>query len=426
MRKRKVLIPVFVGLIVGQVFSEGNRPFHISNTIRFGYTDNVAREKDKKASNYVTDTIDLSFNAALSDRTDLTVKSQINLKTDTENDIYPNIYALLSHSVSPRLLLRLSEYHKRGEKSTAERESTSSGAGRHNYWENRLGLTATYVLDVKNRLEFSVNHGVKKHDKEIERMDSESVDVGVSWEREWIPQRTTTRLNLRQRWVEYDERMKETPEVDLGGTKYWLEYDRSDESIDSTELTVELKHTLNPNWQARVEGGVTYSRPDYRDARAYSQTLPAPPVQEPNIPADNKARFNPLFNMGLIYSPSPRTRVTGDYSYQYRASESTSQYGAETVNNFTFGVQHDLTAKILVKAVARYRISEFDQKDSTIPQEETHGKSVEELLLDLRLTYKLNRINFLELGLKHRELDNHGAGEDWDQNMIDIGWRVEL
>jgi hypothetical protein len=45
--------------------------------------------------------------------------------------------------------------------------------------------------------------------------------------------------------------------------------------------------------------------------------------------------------------------------------------------------------------------------------------------LGLRLSYKLNRIHFLETGIRHSKIDRD-AGEDWEQNVVDVGWRVEL
>ena len=46
--------------------------------------------------------------------------------------------------------------------------------------------------------------------------------------------------------------------------------------------------------------------------------------------------------------------------------------------------------------------------------------------LALRFQYKVNRINFLELGFRHREKAYDYGDRDWNQNIVDIGWRVEL
>ncbi len=387
MKKRKLLIPIFIGLIVGQVFAEGDRPFHIYNTIRFGYTDNVDRTPDGESSTYVTDTIDFAFNAALSDRTDLLLKSQIVLRTDdSENQIHPNLYAVLSHQVSPRLLLSASEYYKRADK------STGTANGRHNYFINTAGLKATYVLTEKDRLDGSLDYRIRRHDSEIEEEDSTTIEVGLSWERELIPQRTSAKVNLRERWVDYPN-----------STVDW--------SSQETDFTLEIAHTLNPSWQARVEGGATYVRPDFDKTKL-----------APTSTADDDPRLNPLFKVGVIYSPSPRTRLTGDYSYRYTETDD-ANFGGQQDSEFRFGFQHEITKKILAKATARFLETEHDGEDNATGAGNTDEDRMD---LEFRLTYKLNRINFLEAGLKYSEVGYDDSTRDWDQTMFDLGWRVEL
>jgi len=115
MKKRKLWMPVLAGLLFGQLSAQGERPFKVINTIRAGYNDNLYRTDDPTKSFFVTDVIDLSLHAVLSDRTDLMVKSQLTLLDDDGgSEFYPNLYAMLNHSVSSRLLLRLSEYYRSG------------------------------------------------------------------------------------------------------------------------------------------------------------------------------------------------------------------------------------------------------------------------------------------------------------------------
>jgi hypothetical protein len=90
---------------------------------------------------------------------------------------------------------------------------------------------------------------------------------------------------------------------------------------------------------------------------------------------------------------------------------------------FTLGAQHSLTAKLIAKATARFTTIEYDQ-DAAIPGA---GSVTEDRLdVDLRLTYKLNRIHSLEAGARHSDKTRDGLGEDWTQNVVDIGWRVDL
>src|SRR6056297_891703 len=121
MKKQKLFIAIFVGLTAGHILAENDRPFSIINTLRVGYDDNVYRTSaNEEESAYIADIIELAFRAALSDRTDLTFKSQFVYRSDDdENNFYPNLYAILTHSVSPRLLLELSNKVQSNSKTTS-------------------------------------------------------------------------------------------------------------------------------------------------------------------------------------------------------------------------------------------------------------------------------------------------------------------
>lgn len=386
MNKEKLWIPVLTGLMIGQLFAESERPFGVVNTVRFGYNDNLYHKESSEAEDsfFVTDIIDLSFRAALSDRTDLTVKSQLTLLDDDGGgEIYPNLYATFGHSISQRLHLQLSEYYRSGEKTGS---GTVAGTNkRYNYYENQMRGSSDYIFDSRNRLETSVGHSILRNEDDEKSgllLDYTTVDVGTVWKHDITPQRTYSMVNLRERWTEYDNR---------------------DSSYDATEISAGLGHTFNPEWQGNIEMGVTHVRPDIPE------------------PAESKDSLNPLIRAGLTYSPSPRTRLSGDFTSRYEESGD-NRFGGQTSHEVRFGAQHDLTAKLMAKATARFSRTEYDA-DTATPGA---GSNEEDRMdLEFRLTYKLNRINFLEAGIRHSQVDRD-VGEDWEQNVVDVGWRVEL
>jgi len=376
MKKIKLLIPILAGLIVGQIFAEGDRPFTLINTLRFGYDDNVYRQEDAEGSAFVRDTLDFAFNAALSDRTDLVLKSRLIFRTDKENDLYPNLRAVLNHSVSPRLLLRFTEYFKSGTKTTGSR------GGRYNYLQNEIGFTSTYVWTEKDRLDMPLSYSIRRHESEVDEDDSTTVLAGIFWERDIRPERTRSSLGLQQRMVDYDKR---------------------DSGYDATEAIAELHHTFSQNWQATVKGGLTYIRSDLA------------------LLAEKNSRVEPLFRAEVVYSPSPSTRINGSVSQKYRESDA-RDYVGQSEREYRLGIQHELTAKILAKANLRFLDINYNGQDS-----DTGGgdKDKNRMDLDFRLAYKVNRINFLEVGVRHNETE-YSNSRNWDQNMIDLGWRVHL
>jgi hypothetical protein len=114
----------------------------------------------------------------------------------------------------------------------------------------------------------------------------------------------------------------------------------------------------------------------------------------------------------------------------HKASDDTG-YGGQNTAELRFGFQHEITAKLMAKATARFANTQYDAQDDT--KDASTEKTEDRMDLELRFTYKLNRINFLELGLRHSENDigdsSGGSGisnGSWEQNSIDVGWRVEL
>lgn len=382
MKNKSFFASVLVGLLAGNVFAEGDLPFSVINTLRFGYDDNVYSTSDnQEESAYVQDIIDLSFRAALSDRTDLIFKSRFDFRSDKELEFHPNIYAVLTHSVSPRLLLQLSD------KFTSGNKNTSSKEGRYNYYNNTLEFLPSYVLSPKDSLSAPVSYTIKRHEEEIELEDTDIISAGLSWKRELSPQRTWAALHLSHLMVDYVNR---------------------DSTADFTRLIAEISHTFNPKWHGVLAGGVTFDQTDFT-------------VQGTNLNVTSEG-VNPYFRAGLTYSPSPQTRFTANITQQYKESDS-ALYAGESARTLALGAQHDFTAKIMGKLTASFTETERDRQDS-----ETNGGSTTEEYYDLalRFQYKINRMNFLELGLRHREKAYDTANRDWDQNMVDIGWRVEL
>lgn len=384
MKQRQLLISVLIGILAGSVFAEGDRPFKVINTLRVGYSDNIDNRPDgeTESSIFVRDMVDLSFRAALSDRTDLIFKSRFDFRTDDDEDgLYPNLYVDLTHAVSQRLLIQLSDKFRSGERTT----SFLGATGRYDYFENTVSLVPSYILTPKDTLSTPVSYTIERHDSEVEYEDTDVIVAGVSWKRELSPQRTWAALNVNQIRADYIER---------------------DSTFDSTRLTAEISHTLNPEWQGDVEAGVSVH--DYDRGGSLG----------------TESGQNPYLRAGLAYTPTPRTRFSGDFTHEHSESD-TFGYAAETSSELRLAAQHDFTAKIMGKVTARFSESDYESNASEI--EDLTEETQERFDLDFRVHYKLNRINFLECGISYREnsYDNN-ADRDWEENMVDVGWRVEL
>jgi hypothetical protein len=386
MKNKKLIVSVLIGMLAGQIFAEGDRPFTIINTLRVGYDDNVYRTtNDQEKSAYIRDIIDLSFRAALSDRTDLTFQSRFDYNSDKEQNFYPNLYAILTHSASPRLLLKLSNKFESNSTTSATR------SGKYNYLINTLSFVPSYVLDSKNSLSTPVSYAIKRHEQIAEQLDYDTVSAGVTWKRQLVPQQTWAALSLSQKMIDYINR---------------------DSKNEITFASATVSHTFNPTLQGKLGAGVTYNQSDF--------SIQLPGGSSRTITSDG---VNPYFIAGLVYSPSPDTRFTADVTQQYQESDS-QLYAGKNTQSLSLGFQHDFTARIMGKATASYARSDYDNQDNEVVNK--NDLSEDYVQLGVRVNYKVNRNNFIELGLTRREKMYDNGNLDWDQNRVDIGWRVTL
>ena len=410
MKNSKLLIAVFTGLIFGQIFAETENPVSVINTLKFGYTDNLYRNANNEKSTFVEDTVDLAFRAALSSRTDFTLKSRLNVLDDKGgNNIYPNLYLLLDHTISPRLVVGLTEYYRSGDKSGSVSVGPLRQNRRYNYYENKVGAKADYILTQKDRLSATASYRILRHESVAKEYDSTTIGAGISWKRDIILQRTSMSLNLHHSKTDHDN----SPVNNTTVFPFAI-YNEHSSSEEQTDLSLGFSHTLNQDWLATITGGASYVQPDYPDY------LNAFGPQKGN----EDPYWAPLVKAGVVYSPSPRTRFNGDFLYIHSGDTGDNGYGSQQKTEFSFGAQREITAKIVAKATARFTTLKYSQGKngySTTIQDNTENLTT----VDFKVSYRLNRIHFLETGYKYarKESDRY---QDWTENRVHIGWRVEL
>jgi len=382
MKRKALLISILVGMVAGQLVAEGERSWTLTNTLRIGYDDNVHRDdRNEDGSFFVTDIVDLGWRASLSDRTDFTLKTQLVALSDKDQRLYPNLYAVLNHSVTPRVLMSLSDYFR-----YADRTGQVTGAKpnkRYDYYYNRVMLNSSYVFNPKTRVQLSLANAIERNESDLEVYDTTRNSVGISVAHELKPQQT---------------------HLTLGVNGSELEYENISSDYKQVTASAELGHTFNPEWNGEVGAGVDYIDASYWGGRS------------------DDSYSNPRGNVGLTYSPSPRTRISGSYSYRYATANNTNYVGSVN-QEIKAGVQHDLTAKIMIEGTASFLERDYEKDDQqtagTLPDADE-----ERLHLALRVHYKLNRTHYLEAGVSHTDVNR--KGDSWDQSKVDVGWRINI
>ena len=109
----------------------------------------------------------------------------------------------------------------------------------------------------------------------------------------------------------------------------------------------------------------------------------------------------------------------------YRSENSI--YNAQDRFNFGLGVRHDLTGKISLSSTLGYTYSFYDGSYSAFAGAPDAKDNF--LTFNLRGSYQINRNNFIDAGYQYSTRDADQIGfviNDWDRNVIDIGWRLRL
>ena len=133
----------------------------------------------------------------------------------------------------------------------------------------------------------------------------------------------------------------------------------------------------------------------------------------------------PYGELSMTFLPSPATRLTGAASYSIYESD-VSSYLSQNRTYFSLSVAHDFTAKLSFYASGAYAINEYEADYSL----DTGAVDADEtsILLSARLSYRINRINWIETGVQYVELDSDLVNrESYDRLRWDIiGWKIQL
>ena len=86
---------------------------------------------------------------------------------------------------------------------------------------------------------------------------------------------------------------------------------------------------------------------------------------------------------------------------------------------------HDFTSKLSLYASGAYTLNAYTEEYSL--DSELGDADENSFLLSARLSYRVNRINWIEAGWQYVQMDSDLANrESYKRNRIDIGWKIQL
>ncbi len=126
----------------------------------------------------------------------------------------------------------------------------------------------------------------------------------------------------------------------------------------------------------------------------------------------------------MTFLPSPKTRITGAASYSIYESD-VERYMSQDRTYLSLSLAHDFTAKWSFYVSGAYTLSGYEADYALDAGLEDADE--ESFLVSARVTYRVNRINWLEAGWQYVELDSDVANRvSYDRNRFDVGWKIQL
>ena len=157
----------------------------------------------------------------------------------------------------------------------------------------------------------------------------------------------------------------------------------------------------------------------------------------------------PYMDGNLTFVPSPDTRITMGVGYSMLEADIFPYANQERFRIFG-GVAYDITSRLSLNLVASYARSKYDSSDVVpsgvlarererfegIPEQriqeflqerldEVDDGTEQIIQFSARMTYRVNRSNWLEAGWQYNDLDSD-LRSDFDRNRFSVGWKTRL
>ncbi|MCK5676461.1 MAG: outer membrane beta-barrel protein, partial [Verrucomicrobia bacterium] len=310
---------------------------------------------------------------------------------DPEAITYQDLYGRLSHAVSQRTFLELSDRFRYQEK---DGQSDLGDAENQNFFENDLMGSLGFTLSPKNQIKLGGGYEFRTWDDD---------EYGKEWNE--VTGRGGNNYDQLKADGSFVRELKEDTTHAMVGVNYVNhEYNGARGGFDSTTLYGGVDHTFNPKMSGTAQLGWSLSSVDRG--------------------ANSEDTSSPFLETGLEYQPTERTSINGSLGYSLSQSQN-SYYNAQEGFDVGLGVRHDLTGKITLSGTLSYIFSMYDSAYGNVGLEDAEENYVR---LSLRGSYQINRNNFVDVGyeISQRDSDSPGILSEYTRNRVDIGWRLRL
>ena len=366
---------------------EGSLPIQLNNRLRAEWDDNIYQtENDKTSSFKLIEEVEFIVNFNL-ESTYVSLRYKPSFvwweKRDDHSDFNNDLDFVFNHSFSPRASMSLTDTLRRGEQpelvdgDLVIREDDD-------FYYNNADLSFGYLLTPETRVDLAGRNTLLRYSDSV---TSENEDYMI-----WAGG-----LTLRQRVI--------PKTTGLGEVRYeHVSYDGLDRGSKSVYAALGVEQNFSPNLLGNLRGG--YQRKMFND--------------------DNLGNENaPYGDLSVTFLPSPATRLTGGAKYSLFEAN-VYPYASQKQAQMYLSLAYDVTAKIAWYLTGSYTRGDYDGEYEVLQPGEAAVDGKENIYqASTRVTYKLNRNNWLEGGYQFVDFDSD-LRESYKRNRVDLGWKIQL
>lgn len=376
-------------------------PIHLNNRLRLGYDDNVYQAGEATGADGSTVTHDETDSFRIIEELEMLVNLNLQRtylglryrpsfiwysdRDDDDSDFLHDVDLNFVQKITPALVLSISDTLRASQLPELQDENYVVREKDDNYYNSALA-TLSYNVRPETRLDLSGRYILLRYTEDENENDNYYSAVGGLTLRQQLASRTTLMGDLRYQTVVYDE----AEEAD-------------NRDADSVFAGLGVEQTFNPKLLGSLRAGV--------EQRMYD-----------NAAADDNTQ--PYGELSMTFLPTPATRITTAASYSIYESDVAS-YLSQNRTYLSLSFAHDFTTKLNFYLSGAYSLNQYEAdyavESGAVDADETS------FLLGARLAYRINRINWLEVGYQFIKLDSDLVNrESYDRNRFDIGWKIQL
>lgn len=363
--------------------------FQIKNRFRVGWDSNVYEEqKDENESFKIIEEIELLLNMDM-EQSFFGLRYRPTFiwwsdRNPDDTDFHHEFDLVLAHNFTPRLsinaknALRIAEIPELIERGTVVRENDD-------YTYNLADVVLGYRVSEATRVEVGARYTLLRYDNDkVAATDDYDIYASGVTLRHQLQRETAISADVRYEMTDYT--------------------DIEERSSDSTFYGLGLEQIFTPNLVGSIRGGAQNKSFDKDDI-------------------DDET--NPFGDISLTYLPSPKTRVTLGAGYSMFEADVYPFTSQDRLLSF-LTLSHDLTARIQLFLAGSYQLSDY-KRDQTLDDPAFPKISGEEEVMQAsgRVSYMLNRRNYLELSLQYLDFTSD-LREEFDRTRVELGWRTQL